>query len=112
MSTFEAVANACIDALDLSEYTRAMLCEVVIGVEVLPNARKEEQLPIRVIAGCESLFNCLRVPEDRGTAYDSGVSARKVFDWSGKRPETLRADVGRRVCICQTDRRNRPRESS
>ena len=31
LSTFGTEASACRDALDLAEYTRAMLCEVVIG---------------------------------------------------------------------------------
>ena len=31
LSTFGAEASACRDALDLAEYTRAMLCEVLMG---------------------------------------------------------------------------------
>ena len=34
------------------------------------------------------------VLEDRRTALTVGVSARKVFGRSGKRPETFRTDVG------------------
>ena len=70
--TFGAEANACRDALDLAEHTRAMLCEVVIGGEVLPDEWKGEHLPIRVITDCKSLFDVLAkdasVLEDRGTA--------------------------------------------
>ena len=60
LSTFGAeAASVCRDALDLAEYTRATLCEVVIGGEVLPDEWKEEHLPIRVITNCECLFDCL-----------------------------------------------------
>ena len=72
LSAFGAEASACRDALGLAEYTRAMLCEVLIGGRVLPDERREEHLPIRVITDCKSLFDCLAkdasVPEDRGTA--------------------------------------------
>ena len=72
LSTFGAEASACRDALDLAEYTRAMLCEVLNGSRVLPDQWTEEHLPIRVITDCKSLFDCLAkdasVPEDRGTA--------------------------------------------
>ena len=37
LSTFGTEASACRDALDLAEYTRATLCEVVIGGNVLPD---------------------------------------------------------------------------
>ena len=37
LSTFGAEATAGRDALDLAEYTRAMLCEAVIGRRVLPD---------------------------------------------------------------------------
>ena len=41
LSTFVTEASACRDALDLAEYTRAMLCEVVVGEEFcLTNARR------------------------------------------------------------------------
>ena len=59
LSTSGAEASACRDALDLAEYTRAMLCEVVIGGRVLPDEWKEEHMPIRAITDCESLFDCL-----------------------------------------------------
>ena len=36
LSTFGTVASACRVALDLAEYTRAMLCEALIGARVLP----------------------------------------------------------------------------
>ena len=72
LSTFGAEASACRDALDLTEYTRAMLCEVLIGWRVLPDEWREEHLPIRVSTDCKSLFDCLAkdasVPEDHGTA--------------------------------------------
>ena len=59
-------------ALDLAEYTRAMICEVLIGGRYLPGEWKEEHLPIRVITDYKSLFDCLAkdasVPEGRGTA--------------------------------------------
>ena len=64
LSAFGDDASACRDALDLEEYTRAMLCEVLNGARVLP--------PIRVITDSTSLFDYLAkdasVPEDRGTA--------------------------------------------
>ena len=59
LSTFGPEASACRNAIDLAEYTRAMLCEIVIGGEVLPNEWKEEHLPVRVITDCKSLFDCL-----------------------------------------------------
>ena len=59
LSTFGAEASACRDALDLAEYARAMLCEVLIGATVLPDEWTEEHLPIRVITDCKSLFDCL-----------------------------------------------------
>ena len=34
LTTFRAEVSACRDALDLAEYTRAMLCEVVTGGRV------------------------------------------------------------------------------
>ena len=72
LCTFGAEANACRDALDLTEHTRAMLCEVVIGGEVLPDQWKGEHLPVRVITDCKSLFDVLArdasVLEDRATA--------------------------------------------
>ena len=72
LSTFGAEASACRDALDLAEYTRAMLCEVLIRARVSPDEWTEEHLPIRVITDCKSLFDCLAkdasVPEDLGTA--------------------------------------------
>ena len=72
LSTYGAEASACRDALDLAEYTRAMLCEVLSGARVLPDEWTEEHLPVRVITDCQSLFDCLAkdasVPEDRGTA--------------------------------------------
>ena len=37
LSTFGAEASACRDALDLAEYTRAMLCEGLNGARVLPD---------------------------------------------------------------------------
>ena len=37
LSTSGAEASSCRDALDLAEYTRAMLCEAVIGERVLPD---------------------------------------------------------------------------
>ena len=41
LSTFGAEASACRDALDLVEYTRAVLCEVLIGEEFcLTNGRR------------------------------------------------------------------------
>ena len=71
LSTFGTKASAWRDALDLAEYTRAMLCEVVIGWRVLPDEWREEHLPIREITDCKSLFDCLAkdasVPDDRGT---------------------------------------------
>ena len=48
LSTFGAETSACRDALDLAEYTRTMLCEVVIGGRVLP----EEHMPIRATTDC------------------------------------------------------------
>ena len=57
LSTFGMEASACRDALDLTEYTRAMLCEVVIGERVLLVEWGEEHLPIRVITDCKSLFD-------------------------------------------------------
>ena len=42
-------ASACRYALDLAEYTRAMLCKVAIGGRVLPDEWREEQMPIRAI---------------------------------------------------------------
>ena len=70
--SFGAEASACRDALDLAEYTRAMLCEVLMGATVLPDEWTQEHLPIRVITDCKSLFDCLAkdvsVPEDGGTA--------------------------------------------
>ena len=72
LSTFGAEASACRDALDQTEYTRAVLCEVPNGARVLPDERTEEHLPIRVITDCKCLFDCLAknvsVPEDRGMA--------------------------------------------
>ena len=44
LSTFGAEASACRDALDLAEYTRAMLCEVVIGTTVFPDEWTEVAL--------------------------------------------------------------------
>ena len=88
LSTFGAEASACRDALDLAEYTRAMLCEVVIGGRVLP----EELMPIRAITDCKSLFDCsakdASVPEDWRNRIDGSLSARQVFGRGGKRPET------------------------
>ena len=52
LSTFGAEASAWRDALDLAEYTRAMLCEVLIWARVLPDC----------LAKDASLH------EDRGTA--------------------------------------------
>ena len=46
LPTFGAEASACRDALDLAEYTRAMLCEVLIGARDLPDEWTEEHLPI------------------------------------------------------------------
>ena len=67
LSTFGAEAIACRDALDLAEYTRAMVCEVLTGPTVLP----DEYCPSELLL-TESLFDCLvrdaSVPEDRGTA--------------------------------------------
>ena len=57
LSTFGAEASACRDALDLAEYTREMLCEVVIGRRVLPDEWTEEHLSFRVITDCKSLFD-------------------------------------------------------
>ena len=72
LSAFGAGASACRDALDLAEYTRAMLCEVVIGGNILPDEWREEHMPVRAIIVCQSLFDRLArdasVPEDRGTA--------------------------------------------
>ena len=72
LSTFGAEASACGDAVDLAEYTRATLCEVVTGRRVVPDESTEEHLPVRVITDCKSLFDRLAkdasVPEDRGTA--------------------------------------------
>ena len=72
LSTFGAEASACRDAVDLAEYTRATLCEVVTGGRVLPDEWTEEHLPIRVFTDRKSLFDFLdkdaSVPEDRGTA--------------------------------------------
>ena len=69
---FGTEASACRDALDLAEYTRAMLHELLIGEKVLPDEWREEHSLIRVITDCKSLFDCLAkdasVPEDGGTA--------------------------------------------
>ena len=63
-----------------SEYTQAMLCELVIGGRVFPDERGEDHMPIRAITDCESLSDCLArdasVPEDRGTAL-TGASLRE-----------------------------------
>ena len=67
LSTFDAEASACRDAFDLAEYTRAMLCEVLIEASFLPDEWTEEHLPIRVIADC-SLAKDASVPDDQGTA--------------------------------------------
>ena len=77
LSTFGAEASACRDALDLAEYTRAILCKVPIGARVLP--------------GTFAYPRC--VHEDRGTAL-TVVSARKVFSRSGTRHKTIGFDVG------------------
>ena len=45
LCTFRAEASARRDALDLAECTRAMLCEIVIGGEVLPDEWKENTCP-------------------------------------------------------------------
>ena len=83
MSTFGVEASACRDALDLAEYTRAVLCEVVIGGRVLLDEWVEAHLPIRVITESKSLFDCLTkdtsVPEDRGTALTEASLKRKVL---------------------------------
>ena len=51
-------------------HTQAMLCEVVIGANVVPDEWAEEHMPIRAITDCKSLFDCwakdASVPEDRG----------------------------------------------
>ena len=57
LSTFGAEASAFRDALDLAEYIRAMICEVLIGGRILPDEWTEEHLPIRVITDCKSLFD-------------------------------------------------------
>ena len=83
--TYGAEANACRDALDLAENTRVMLCEVLIGAEVLPDEWKEQHLPIRVFTECKSLFDVLAkdasVLEDRGTALT--VASLRERCWAG-----------------------------
>ena len=68
LSTFGAEASACRGALDVAEYTRAMLRELLIGERILPDEWREEHSPIRVITDCKSLFDCLAkdasMPED------------------------------------------------
>ena len=87
LSTIGAEASACRDALDLAAYTRAKLCEVLIGDEWT-----EKHLPIRVVTDCKRLFDCLT--KDARDGIDSGIFARKLFGGSGKRPETFRTVVG------------------
>ena len=98
LSTFGTEASACRDALDLAEYTRAMLCEVLIGERVLPDESSEEHLPIGLITDCKSLFDCLAkdasVLEERGTALTVASLREKVFGRSGTRHKTIGFDVG------------------
>ena len=72
LSTFGAEASVCRDALDLAEYTRAILCEAMIGGRGLPEEWRKEHLSIRLVTDCKSVFDCLAkdasVPEDGGTA--------------------------------------------
>ena len=101
LSTFGAEASACRDALDLAEYTRAMLCEVVIGTTVFPDEWTEEHLLIRVVTDCKSLFlDCLAkdasVPEDRGTALT-------VASLRGRCSAGVERDTKRSVCSWWTD---------
>ena len=44
LSTFGAEDSVCRDALDLAEYTRAILCEAVIGGRGLPEEWRKEHL--------------------------------------------------------------------
>ena len=98
LSTFGAEASACRDAVDLAEYTRAMLCGVVIGGRVLPDEWTEEHLPIRVFTDRKSLFDFLdkdaSVPEDRGTALTVASLRERCFSRSVKRHKTIGFDVG------------------
>ena len=66
-----------------------MLSEVVIWRRVTPDGSEEEEhLPIRVIADCKSLFDCLakdaRVQEDRGTALTVASLRERCFGRSGR----------------------------
>ena len=105
LSTLGAEASACRDALDLAEYTRAMLCEVLIRGEVLPDKMGEEHMPIRVITDCKSLFGCLAkdasVPEDRGTAL-TVASLRERCSAGVGRETTIGTDVvADKTAICR-----------
>ena len=76
-----------------------MLCEVVIWRRVTPDGSEEEEhLPIRVIADCKSLFDCLakdaRVQEDRGTALTVASLRERCFGRSGRDQKTIGIDVG------------------
>ena len=78
LSTFGAEASACRDALDLAEYTRAMLCARRMG--------QEEHMPIRVVADCKSLFVCL--------ATDASVLRERCSAGLGRDQKTIGTDVG------------------
>ena len=58
-----------------------MLCDVVIGGNVLPDEWGEEHMPIQAITDCKSLFDCLAkdasVHEDRGTVLTVASSLRE-----------------------------------
>ena len=96
LSTFGAEASARRDALDLAEYTRAMLCEVVIGGNVLPDEWREEHMPIRATTDCKSLLDCLAkdasVPEDQVSALT--VALRERYSAGvGRDEKTIRTDL-------------------
>ena len=98
LSTLGAEASACRDALDLTEYTRAMLCEVVNRGRVLPDEWEEEHLSIRVINDCKSLFDCLAkdasVPEGRGTALIVASLRERCSAGVGRDQKNDRTNVG------------------
>ena len=67
LSTFGAEASACRDALDLAEYTRAMLCEVEIGGKSVTGGALAHSGDYGLLE-LVRLLGQASVPEDRGTA--------------------------------------------